>query len=328
MSKVRILDTTLRDGGYINKWMFGKKNINEIVTQLSNSNIDYIECGYFNPQKKFDKDCSIYTHIKDISTFLPLNKNTIYTLMINFEELKLKDLSNNTYKNFELRIAFKPQQLNNVKDYIKPLLDKNYKISLNPMHTSIYSIEDVNKLCQITNELKVNCLTVVDTMGIMTKKDTINLFQILDNEIISNTNLGFHSHNNLQLSYSNTKELIKSNLRHNLIIDSCILGIGRGAGILPTELIAQYQNEHSNSNYDLNIISTIANKYINPLEKFQKWGYSYPYYLSAKNKCHPNYAKYLIEHTNLTYKEMNRIFSIIPNNEKINYNEELLKKIL
>lgn len=328
MKEIKILDTTLRDGGYINKWMFGKSNIEDIVTQLTNSNIDYIECGYFKPNYEYDKNCSIYTKINDISTFLSLNKNIIYTLMINFGEAELKDFPINTYKNFELRIAFKPHQLNDIKNYAKELQDKRYNISLNPMHTSIYSKNDISKLCDITNQLKPTCLTVVDTMGIMAEKESKELFLELDKEINLDTNLGFHSHNNLQLSYSNTKEIINTIENHKFIIDSCILGIGRGAGILPTELIAQYLNEHSNPNYNLNIISTIANKYIQPLEKIQKWGYSYPYYLSAKNKCHPNYARYMIEHTNLTYKEMNVIFSKIPNDEKINYNEELLKKLL
>lgn len=328
MNTIKILDSTLRDGGYINNWSFGQTNINEIIKKLTDSNLNYIECGYFKPHIEKNTNKTIFTNILDISHFLKLNNKTIYTLMVNFGDANIEDFQKNKFDNFELRVAFKPNKINSIKTFLEQLQNKNYKISLNPMHTSIYTKKEIEQLCTLVNELKISCLTVVDTMGIMNEKNTKNLFIELDKRINPETKLGFHSHNNLQLSYSNAKEIITTNLQHDIIIDSCILGIGRGAGILPTELITQYLNEYFNTNYNLNNISTIANKYIQPLEKFQKWGYSYPYYLSAKNQCHPNYAKYLIEHTNLSYRDMNNLFIKIPKNEKINFNEELLKTLL
>ena len=34
MKSIKILDCTLRDGGYINDWSFGEKSINFIVDRL------------------------------------------------------------------------------------------------------------------------------------------------------------------------------------------------------------------------------------------------------------------------------------------------------
>ena len=42
MSKIEILDCTLRDGGYCNNWQFGEKNIRSIVNNLLEANIDII----------------------------------------------------------------------------------------------------------------------------------------------------------------------------------------------------------------------------------------------------------------------------------------------
>ena len=42
----QILDCTLRDGGYINDWRFGKKTIVSILEKLEKANIDIIECGF------------------------------------------------------------------------------------------------------------------------------------------------------------------------------------------------------------------------------------------------------------------------------------------
>ena len=45
---IKILDCTLRDGGYVNNWEFGKCNIENIISKLSSSNIEVIECGFLS----------------------------------------------------------------------------------------------------------------------------------------------------------------------------------------------------------------------------------------------------------------------------------------
>lgn len=46
MKKIRILDCTLRDGGYVNNWKFGFENIKDTVKRLIQAGIDIIEVGY------------------------------------------------------------------------------------------------------------------------------------------------------------------------------------------------------------------------------------------------------------------------------------------
>ena len=41
---IQILDCTLRDGGYVNDWRFGRKTIASILDKLEQANIDIIEC--------------------------------------------------------------------------------------------------------------------------------------------------------------------------------------------------------------------------------------------------------------------------------------------
>ena len=48
---VKILDCTLRDGGYIINWNFGKEGIISILDYLSSAGIDYAEAGFL---KEFD----------------------------------------------------------------------------------------------------------------------------------------------------------------------------------------------------------------------------------------------------------------------------------
>ena len=44
---MKILDCTLRDGGYDNEWLFGRDIILFIVKNLVLSKVDTIEIGYF-----------------------------------------------------------------------------------------------------------------------------------------------------------------------------------------------------------------------------------------------------------------------------------------
>ena len=61
---IKVLDCTLRDGGYINNWEFGEENISNIVDSLELSDIDFIELGYLD--KNSDDDVN-KTKINDIN---------------------------------------------------------------------------------------------------------------------------------------------------------------------------------------------------------------------------------------------------------------------
>ena len=65
---IKVLDCTLRDGGYVNNWKFGFDNIKNIIDTLSKSNLDYIECGFLkNIDYKNEK--SIFSKTSQLKTF-------------------------------------------------------------------------------------------------------------------------------------------------------------------------------------------------------------------------------------------------------------------
>ena len=66
MNNVKILDCTLRDGGYVNEWKFGKKAIKHILFNLAKSNTDIIECGFLT-NKPYDETARC---------LIPLKKST------------------------------------------------------------------------------------------------------------------------------------------------------------------------------------------------------------------------------------------------------------
>ena len=60
-NKFKILDCTLRDGGYYNNWNFEKKLVNEYLRAINETNIQYIELGFRTLGKKKIKGNTAYT---------------------------------------------------------------------------------------------------------------------------------------------------------------------------------------------------------------------------------------------------------------------------
>lgn len=74
MSKIQVLDCTLRDGGYCNNCRFGFENERKIVHGLVEANIDIIECGFLMNTVKYDKDVTKFTSLDEVANIIPQNK--------------------------------------------------------------------------------------------------------------------------------------------------------------------------------------------------------------------------------------------------------------
>ena len=51
MSDIRLLDCTLRDGGYVNDWKFGHDSLVGIFERLVDANVDIIEIGFLDDRR-------------------------------------------------------------------------------------------------------------------------------------------------------------------------------------------------------------------------------------------------------------------------------------
>ena len=54
-----LLDCTLRDGGYLNDWKFGKENVASIFERLVSSGVDVIEIGFLDDRREYDSERTI-----------------------------------------------------------------------------------------------------------------------------------------------------------------------------------------------------------------------------------------------------------------------------
>jgi len=323
-----LLDCTLRDGGYINDWAFGQRRISEILGGLTIAGIDIIECGFLqdNPH---GVEQALYNNVSEIGNILPQKaEQTKFVAMMNSSKFDLSKLSDTeSEKLFGIRVAFHMHQADAALDECKTIKKKGYNAFLQPMGTDAYSDIELLKLVEKANELDPYAFYIVDSLGIMDGNDVVRLALLIHNNLKPSVVLGFHSHNNLQLSFSNVQAFINMHLTRDLIIDSSVYGMGRGAGNLNTELVANYMNESCSSCYNVEQILQVFESHIRSLRGKFSWGYSIPYYLAAVHKCHPNYGTYMASRGTLPVTDIGVLLSKIPPENKRNYSEQLIESL-
>lgn len=323
MNQLSLLDCTLRDGGYVNNWHFGHEAICDILDKLVISNVDYIECGYLSQIKGGSPDETQFAALDAIERLLPekhLNQN--YAVMINFGEYDIDAIPVAKEESIIIRVCFHKKAVDAAIKYCGELKEKNYKVFVQPMASLNYTDSEFIELINKTNAMKADCFYIVDSFGVVEMRDFQRLIAIADHNLNMDIMLGYHSHNNLQQAYGNAKFFVEQNLKHNLILDASVYGMGRGAGNLNMELFASYLNRNYGKNYNIDAFLDIMDEYLKPIFSEHFWGYSLPFYLSAQYNCHPNYANYFADKNTLTNKSMKQLLAGLPDDVKNSYSAE------
>lgn len=329
MKAIRVLDCTLRDGGYVNNWNFGYETINGIVAHLCHAKVDIIECGFLSQTKETNNDKSIYRTLTELDARFSNCEDVQMACMVNYGEYCIEDLLNYSEHSIvnTIRVAFHLKDLKNALTFCTSIINKGYKVFIQPMVTQSYSQCDLDYLIEQTNQMQATALYIVDSFGTMRQDEAVRLFKYYDTKLNPNIQIGFHSHNNLQLSFSCAQDLIKVNENRVLVLDSSVFGMGRGAGNLCTELLTMHLNEIFNTHYDLVPILEIIDNWLSPIFNASPWGYSVPYYLASINNCHPNYATWLVNKSTLGVKAINDIISQLPNEYRKTYNPSIIESL-
>ena len=329
MNRVHVLDCTLRDGGYCNQWEFGYENTKKIINGLVEANIDIIECGFLTNKVIYNPDVTRFTTVEEITTVIPENQNgKIFVAMMNYGEYNIEDLPEYDGSSIEgIRVAFHKKNLSEALNLCREIKRKGYKVFVQAMVSLNYKDEEFLELIRQVNDIEPYAFYIVDSFGMMKRKDLIRLFYMVEHNLKENIWIGFHSHNNMQLAYSNAQSLVDVQTNRKLIIDASVYGMGRGAGNLNTELFVEFLNENIGTNYELKPLLNIIDEILNEFYQRNYWGYSLPNYLSATHNAHPNYASYLDDKKTLTVEDINEIFGMMDENQKSEFNKSYIEEL-
>lgn len=332
MRKIEILDCTLRDGGYVNDNEFGYDNIKQLIKYLEEAKIEIIECGYLmDTKEEYSVDRTEYRKMEELEeqNLIDNTGENQYTLMLLGEKYKIENLPLSSNSNNILRMSFHKKSLPKAIEYAKEIRKKGYRLFLQPTVILGYTEEEIKEMIRICNEdLDLEGLAIVDTFGQMTPQDVIYLSKLFDSNLKPETKLAFHVHNNLQMAFANALAFIESTSEErNIVIDSSIYGMGRGAGNLPTELIANYLNEKEGKEYLLSPLLEASDNILEKIKNENPWGYSLPYYLSAIYACHPSYILYLLNKKMLNSSDIHKVVQMISEQKKTEYDSAYIEEL-
>lgn len=329
MNNIQILDCTLRDGGYCNAWRFGHDNTVRIINGLLKANVEIIECGFLTNKVQYDPDVTKFSKVSEIARLLPENRERkLFVVMINYGEYDIDSLPPYDGTSIDgIRVAFHKKNRENALAFCEKIKAKGYLVFIQPMVSLSYTDEEFLSIIRCVNKFEPYAFYIVDSFGMMKGKDLTRLFYMIEHNLKETIWIGFHSHNNMQLAYSNSQILTSMQTNRNLIIDSSIFGMGRGAGNLNTELFVAYLNENAGKNYYLQPLLAIIDQILNEFYLRNYWGYSLSNYISAVHNAHPNYASFLDDKKTLTIEGMNEIFSMMDDDKKITYDKAYIEKL-
>jgi 4-hydroxy 2-oxovalerate aldolase len=328
-TNIKLLDCTLRDGGYVNNFNFGEENINTIVNNLSTTNVDLIELGFLK-NGNHSQDQSLFNYVSEAEKFTKhIENNQDFCLMIRPDWYDISKLERCTGKIKFLRFAFHYNDLNLMLQQAEIARSYGYEVFFNPVNVLSYSEEELKQLLFSLNQFKPKGIYIVDTFGSLLPSDLPNIFSIFSNQLDKQIAIGLHLHENLSISLAlaiNFIDMIKDT--RLAYIDCSIQGIGRIPGNLCTELIMGYLNSVQKNTYNLSGVYSSINNPISGIKKETAWGYIPAYAITAFNKMHRSYAEYLMEKPNLSLQDIDTILNKIESKiDREEYNESVITQL-
>ena len=328
MGRVYLLDTTLRDGGYINEWRFGRDTIRGFGQKLARTGVELFEVGFLKGSK-YDEECSMFPTTASVkNVIMPKSESMKYVVMLDMSApVPMEAIAPCDEDGVDgIRVIFKKDKIDEAYQYCKRIQELGYFISVNFVGTDLYTDKEFIDGIEKFNALDPFAVSIVDSFGLIKRKQFLRLVHLADNNLKEGIALSYHAHNNLQQAFGNAEALVEMNLQRDVIIDACVYGMGRGAGNLNMELFAEYMNENRGTSYRIEPMLEIMDEYLTDIYKEKQWGYSLPFYLSASNGCHPNYAIYFAERDSLTAKAFGEILQGMSVEDKARFSRENAEK--
>ncbi len=330
MKEIKLLDCTLRDGGYINDWNFGHDELVNIFERMVNTGTDIIEIGFLDARRSFDINRSIMPDTDSVKRIYgKVEKGTAMIVgMIDYGTCPVKNIApcENSYLD-GIRVIFKKHRMKEAIEFCSEIKSLGYRVFVQAVSITSYSDEEMNELTELVNRIEPYAVSLVDTYGLLHQDSLAHYLNILNERVCPSVGIGYHSHNNFQLGYANCIEMLKMEADRLLIVDGSLYGMGKSAGNTPIELIAMHLNEKFAKEYDISQMLEAIDCNIMKIYQRSPWGYSLFYYLAASNKCHPNYVKFLMDKHMLSMKSINEILEEIQSEKRLMYDEEYVENL-
>jgi len=229
--EMKIMDVTFRESVLCRK-QIDLEAVLSTLRKLSETGIEYIEIGYLkfgsdpNPLLNYSPEYIAKCHA------ICEGKVKIGA-MIHPDDFSPHKYDKDTVKQLSLvRVTTIPANMHKIRDisdYFKPL---GVKVSTNLLRASKFSDEQSLEYCAMAQGFGADFFYIADSNGhFLPHQVRSRIFALKKNfpEMV----IGFHPHDNLGLAAVNAIEAVQGGAD---IVDSSLMGYGKGAGNLRTEM--------------------------------------------------------------------------------------------
>lgn len=328
MGQAQLLDCTLRDGAYLIDKKFGDQTIHGMIRGLMQAKINYIEIGFFQDDG-FGEGKTVYRNSADAKRFIPDDKcGAEFSVLADYSRFSVDNLDECTGDSIDIvRECFFKKERYDAVEACRKIKAKGYKVFAQPVDILGYSDAELIELIELLNTVEPYCVSIVDTFGSMYEEDLQHVYSVIDHNLVSTAKIGFHSHNNMQLSNALSHSFLRmAHGKRQVIVDGTISGMGRGAGNTPTELIAQYMVAKLGYNYDMDALLDVIDGYMDNIRSRCSWGYTTPYFIAGCYSAHVNNIAYLTKKNSIRSKDIRYILNKIGAVPRKRYDYDLLEQ--
>lgn len=304
---MKILDCTIRDGGYYTNWDFPQKSVDTYLNAFNDLPIEYLEIGYRSKPLKGYLGKYFYcplTVLKDLKT--KTNKKLV--IILNEKDVRSEDVEELLLpvKDYitMVRMAIDPKNFKRALLLAHKVKELGFEVAFNVMYMSTWKEE--KEFLELIPRVDgvVDYFYMVDSFGGVYPKDVKEIISLVRSK--TNVKLGFHAHNNLEMALANTLTAIDEGVD---IVDATITGMGRGAGNLKTELLLTVLQSQSKLSVDYNALSKVVDEFT-IMQKAYDWGTNLAYMVSGANSLP---QKQVMEWVSKRYYSFNSIIRALNN---------------
>lgn len=299
---IKLVDCTLRDGGYYNNWDFSLDLINQYLVAMRRNDIEYVEMGFRSFETLGFKGACAYTTDNFLSS-LNIPKGIFIGVMVNAAELlKYPEgpsaAIDNLFKNANdspvnlVRIACHVIEFNLMLPICLKLKEMGYTVGINLMQVGDLSYSDLEEIGKSAAQFSPDVLYFADSLGGL-DPDKVRLIISALRKHWSGS-LGIHAHDNMGRAVQNTLSALDCGATW---IDSTVKGMGRGPGNAQTEILLIELAERFNKKIDLIPLINLISDHFEPMHLIYKWGMNPYYYLSGLYSIHPTYIQEMLGDT-------------------------------
>ncbi|MEH6679587.1 MAG: hypothetical protein V7724_03525 [Sediminicola sp.] len=276
---IKILDCTLRDGGYYTNWDFDLELVGEYCRAMEELPIEYVEIGYRSiPMNGYLGEyfyCPDYV-MKTLKQAMPSKKLVIILDEKHIRPEHLKELLTPCLPFISMvRMAIDPKNFKRAIVLAKEVKAMGFEVAFNVMYMSKWNEEPsfLNMLNGLDST--IDYFYMVDSFGGVLPNDVKEIIALVKTK--TKVPLGFHGHNNMEMALVNTLTALEEGC---IMVDGTITGMGRGAGNLRTELLLTYFDSKELLKIKYTCLSGVVASF-ETLKQHYGWGTNLPYMFSG-----------------------------------------------